>query len=253
MLYVHVAKGSANRKLTGLPETEGGNARKDGAVWVINPVGHGDAPPEARSGRTYDTCPLSCRHLPERFGGTADADCYADAPLLWTADKVGGIPALDALLMVRDAIEAGKCSAVRWAVVGDIGRAPSERQWTTSFLSALRITCESRGVPLIIYTHTWGAHGATWDPAVNASCDSVEAIHKARDLGYQPVYVARDAEEAAAVIDEVGGFVCPEMADRASGCFAGRTSRSAEERKCGGAMPLCSIERRGATMVLLNH
>lgn len=253
-LYIHIAKGSANRKLTGLPTTDAGNARKDGEVWVVNPVAVADEAPAPSKGRTYDLCPLECIHLPSRFGGTADADCYADGPVLWTADRVDGIPAIDALLVLKEALESGRCSAIRWAVVGDLGRTKAERTLTSAFLTALQSNARRNGVPVIVYSHAWQGLPAPFAGA-NASCDTIEEVAEARALGWEPVMVAADEPDAARINDALNGrsFVCPEMAGRADGCFAGRTSKSTDRKACGGSRgPLCSRERR-STMVLLAH
>jgi len=260
-LYVHIAQGSANRKLTGLPvlpAIEGVRKRpatqRDARIWVINPVAFTEAEATTpRKGRTYETCPLTCIHLPARFGGDAEQDCYADGPSGWTADRVEGIPALEAQRMVANAISDGACEAIRYGVIGDYGRTVAERALSKAFLAALRITCNAAGIPLITYTHTWDDGRPAFDTAVNASCDTIEDARRAKTKGFQPVMVARDDEHVAEIKRELGGFVCPEMAGRADGCFAGRTSRTEGKRACGGDTPLCATERSGATMILLAH
>ncbi len=252
IMHIHIARGSQNRKLTGLPLTEGGKARKDARIWVVNPVGFGPDASTPRKGRTYELCPLDCVHLPTRFGGTADADCYADGPTLWTADRIPGIPTYEGFRILVEAMADGSCEAIRWAVVGDMGRTKSERTKSKMFLATLRHVASTFGVPVIEYTHAWKGEQAHSE-ASNASCDTLDEVQTARDLGWQPVYVAPDEATAREVARSHGGFVCPEMVDRADGCFAGRTTRSEGRRTCGGKAPLCSVDRRQSLMVLINH
>ena len=166
--------------------------------------------------------------------------------MMWTADKYGDTPAQEALHEVRDALERGRIEAIRYGVIGDYGRTTEERALTTAFLAGLRILCDTHDVPLITYTHTWREMPTATNVEINASCDTVEEIEEARAKGFQPVFVAEDEEHAQEVARETRGFVCPEMAGRASGCFGG-------DSPCAKGTPLCAIDRKQSTMVLFKH
>lgn len=242
MLYVRIAEGSANRKLT--DRTDG---KRDSTIWIVNPVGfatEAEGSPEARKGRTFSTCPTTCEHLPARFGGHKDGpnDCYADGPIVWTADKVPGEPWAEALGRIAVAAALGRIRLVRWAVVGDRGRTATDRKSSDAFLRRLQATLAPHGIPVIVYSHAWHGDRAPFLGA-NASCDTVEEIDAARALGWQPVMVAADVEagKVLARIDGVRGFLCPEQQGRVDGCVG-----------CSSA-PLCARDRSGATLVLTSH
>lgn len=206
-MQVIIKRGSSNGKLAG--KTASGNNRTKRNVWVINPAD------------TYDTCPTTCSHLPNRLRDAAvtrglpvanDDDhtgaCYANGRVEHFA-KQGGEATLSEA--IDDAIANLPTNGLlRWAEVGDVLAADG-----TDVVAELRRFKSARpDVSLVAYTHAWASVPDAHD-VLRASVenDVTEAI--ARGLGFIP---ARTAPAGTTTV-EGARFVCPETTGKVNGCI----------------------------------
>lgn len=130
--------------------------------------------------RTLDTCPTECAFHPSKKGG-----CYATGRLFGLAEKHGKADS-DAEILAELVRFTPPRSAIRFNVTGDVVLDDDvdfdHIEWLNDFAR------QRPDAKPILYSHAWRRLDPGWfDFPVNASCETVEDVRKARALGWQTV------------------------------------------------------------------
>lgn len=201
------------------------------------------------------TCPPAC---PFRA-----AECYAEVGTVsWHWNKVDSGERGLAWSELVAAIGAMKAGAWwRWAQAGDL---PSSGRNRIDGVRALELARAARGRPAVAYTHypvTDGSREALWNAAtlramaregfsVNASCETLDQVDRAMNMGLPAVVVQPETSPDMLVTPQGRrGVFCPAQRDGgATTCFGGKGTRA-----CGGGTPLCGRGEREWFVIFKAH
>ena len=180
-------------------------------VIPANPSGNAKTGPIGVSYRTVDTCPATCPFL--------DSGCYGTGRLWGYANRAAsGMTVGQAIDAIRKASRKG-ARYFRDRVLGDIDGPDG-----IGYLAAIAYACGEAGVRPFGYTHAWRTLSADDVQAIrdsgyvmNASCETLEDIRAATELGLDPVLVNDNIADGTRVAGRTV-VQCPEQTGRVKNC-----------------------------------